>query len=132
MIRHDAKHLDGGHAANVRHLWRQTFSVLALAVSEHNLGQPGPVEPQIIVLRPTVYIIQFCRPGVGIRSWDNNVGIVSILIGLLLYRNPSETEGSLHLQLKSYRPAFLRTPLSSRSVRKLHGGNRNPENPLIC
>ena len=35
MIRHsDAKHLDRGHAANVRYLWRQTFSVLALAVSE--------------------------------------------------------------------------------------------------
>ena len=40
MIRHsDAKHLDGGHAANVRHLWRQTFSVLALAVSEYNRVQ---------------------------------------------------------------------------------------------
>ena len=39
MIRHShAKHLDRGHAANVQHLWRQTFSVLALAVSEYNLG----------------------------------------------------------------------------------------------
>jgi len=80
MIRHsDTKHLDRGHAANVQHLWRQTFSVLALAVSEYNLRRLGPVEPQIIALRPTVYIIQFCRPGVGISSWNNNISIVSIL-----------------------------------------------------
>ena len=39
----------------------------------------GPVESQIIVLRPTVNIIQLCRPEVGLRSWDDNVGIVSVL-----------------------------------------------------
>jgi len=44
---------------NVRHLWRQTFSVLVLAVSEYEFGRLGPVESLIIVLRPMVYIIQF-------------------------------------------------------------------------
>jgi len=35
VIRHsDVKHLNRGHTANVRYLWRLTFSVLALAISK--------------------------------------------------------------------------------------------------
>ena len=69
MIRHsDAKHLDGGHAVNVRYLWRQTFSVLALAVCEYYFSRLGPVKSQIVVLRPPVYMIQFCRSRIGISS----------------------------------------------------------------
>ena len=49
IIRHsDAKQLDGGHAASAstdngafaaRYLWRQTFSVLALAVCEYDFSR---------------------------------------------------------------------------------------------
>jgi len=80
MIRHsDAEHIDGGHAANVRYPWRKTFNVLALAVCEDTFGRLGPVKSQIVILRPPVYMIQFCRPGVDIRSWNDNMGIVSVL-----------------------------------------------------
>jgi len=55
MIRHgDAEHLNGGHAANVRYLWRQTYSVLALAVCEYDFGRLDPVKSQITVLRRPV------------------------------------------------------------------------------
>ena len=68
MIRHsDAKHLDGGHAANVRHLWRRIFSVLA-AVCEYDFSRLGSVKSQIIVLRPPVCMIRFCRPEVDIAA----------------------------------------------------------------
>ena len=55
MIRRgDAEHLNGGHAANVRYLWRQTYSVLALAVCEYDFGRLDPVKSQITVLRRPV------------------------------------------------------------------------------
>ena len=74
MIRHsDAKYLDSGHAANVQYLWRQTFGVLASAVCRDDFSRLGTVESQIVILRPSVYMIQFCRPGVGIRSWYDNM-----------------------------------------------------------
>jgi len=79
MVRHgDAKYLDGGNAANVRYLWRQTFSRLAVAVCEYDFSRLGPVKSQIVVLRPPVYMIQFCRPGVSISSCDYGVCIVGI------------------------------------------------------
>ena len=63
MIRHgDAKHLDGGHAVNVRYLWKQTVSRLAVAVCEYDFSRLGPVKSQIVVLRLPVYklyMIQF-------------------------------------------------------------------------
>jgi len=44
MIRNDdAKHLYRGHASNVRYLWRQTFSVLALGICEDDFSRFGPV-----------------------------------------------------------------------------------------
>ena len=62
MIRHsDAKHLDGGHAANVRYLWRLAFGVLALAISKYDFSRLGPVKSQIVILCPLVYMIQFCQ-----------------------------------------------------------------------
>jgi len=64
MIRHiDAKRPDGGHAANVRYLWRQIFSVLASAVCEYDFRRLGPVKSQIVVLYPAVCMIQFYQPG---------------------------------------------------------------------
>jgi len=76
MIRHrDAKHLNGAHAANVRYLWRQT----ALAVCEYDFGRLGHVKSQVIVLRPPIYMFQFCRPRVGINSWNYDVGVIGIL-----------------------------------------------------
>ena len=74
----DAEHLDGGHTANVRYLWRQTFSVLAFGICEDDFSGFGPVKPRIIVLRPPANTIQFCRSGAaGISSWDNDV--ISVL-----------------------------------------------------
>jgi len=74
VIRHsDAKHLDRSHTANVRYLWRLTFSVVALAISRLD-----PVKSQIVILCPLVYMIQFCLSGVGINSWDHNMGVVGV------------------------------------------------------
>jgi len=66
----DAKHLDGGHASNAWYLCMQTSSLRALALCEYHFSRLGPVKSQIVVLRPPVYMIQFCRPGVNINSWD--------------------------------------------------------------
>jgi len=45
--------------------------VLALGICEDNFNAFVNVWPQIIVLRPPVNMIQFCRSGAGISSWDN-------------------------------------------------------------
>jgi len=39
----------------------------------------GPVKSQLFVLRPPVYMIQFCRSGVGISSWDYNKRVIGEL-----------------------------------------------------
>jgi len=54
-------------------------SVLAPAVCEYDFGRLGPVKSEIIVLRPPLYMIQFCRPRVGINSWNYDVHVIGIL-----------------------------------------------------
>jgi len=75
-IRHgDTKLLDGGLEANIRYLLGQTISMLALAVCKYDFSRLGPVKFQIVVLRPPVYMIQFCLPGIGI----SNIRIIRVL-----------------------------------------------------
>ena len=54
----DADRLNGDHAANVRYLWKQTYSVLTLAVCEYDFGRVGPVNK----------VSDYCSASTGLRD----------------------------------------------------------------
>ena len=75
-MRHgDAKHLDGGHVANVWYLWRQTFRLFAFTVySCHNLKAVCDRCTRQKAVHATGWILQHSQNGMRIATCTYFVG----------------------------------------------------------